>query len=242
MSLSEQPSGSPEASRDFNIRTGGATGGLGWWWHTTDDTPDKIDPAVLERDCKIYLGIVHALCTAPVLPLDYEATAKEWLAKLQSVRAAAGKHVDLAPTIAAARRLVAATQYLARAAKAPRVAANRKSIAGVNQGLMALGRALIPIGYTQTGRFDHDAALEQHDVPLLAAVRGLETATGDAAKHLAVRAVRDLNALRAALTAAADVAEAAARAATTLGRPARGPRRAVGKRASSPRRAVRKRR
>ena len=211
MSLTEQPSDSPEASRDFNIRTGGATGGLGWWWHTTDDTPDKIDPATLERDCRIYLGIVHALCTEPVLPLDYEATAKEWLTKLQSLRKAAGRHVELDPTIAAARRLVTAAQALGRAARRLRASSNRKASRTVNRGLMALGRALIPIGYTRTGRFDHDAALEQHDAPLLAAVRDLGSATGDATRHLAVRAVRDLNAVRASLTQAAEIAERAAR-------------------------------
>ncbi len=219
MSLSEQPSDSPEASLDFDIRTGGATGGLGWWWHTTDDTPDKIDPAILERDCKIYLGVVHALCTEPVLPLDYEATAKDWLTKLQSLRKVAGKHVDLNPTIAAARHLVAATQSLGRVARGLRTSSNRRAIAAVNQGLMALGRALIPIGYTRAGRFDHDPALEQHDVPLLAAVRELGTATGDAAKHLTVRAVRDLNAVRAALAQAAGTAERAGREARqTAGR------------------------
>ncbi len=218
MSLSEQPSASPEASADFNIRTGGATGGLGWWWHTTDDTPDKIDPATLERDCKIYLGIVHALCTEPVLPLDYEATAKDWLTKLQSLQKAAGRHVDLGPTVAAARRLVAATHGLARVARGLRASSNRKAAAAVNRGLMALGRALIPIGYTRTGRFDHDPALEQHDVPLLAAVRELGKATGDDARHLTVRAVRDLNGVRAALAQAADVADAAAREARQAAR------------------------
>ncbi len=211
MSLSEMPADSPDASLDFNIRTGGATGGLGWWWHTTDDTPDKIDPVTLERDCKIYLGIVHALCTEPVLPLDYEATAKEWLTKLQLLRKAAGRQVDLGPTIAAARRLVAATQDLARVERSLRTSPNRKAVGALNKGLMALGRALIPIGYTRTGRFDHDPALEQRDVPLLAAIGALGEATGDDARHLAVRAVRDLNAVRAALTQAADVAKTAAR-------------------------------
>ncbi len=210
MSLSEQPAVSPEASRDFNIRTGGATGGLGWWWHTTDDLPDKIDPAALERDCRIYLGIMHAFCASPVLPLDYIATATEWSRTLQALRGGAGRYVDLRPVIGEARRLVAATRSLARTARSLR-ASNRHAARAVNEGLMALGRALIPIGYTQTGRFDHDPALEQRDVPLLAAVRALAGARDDAARHLAVRATRDLNAVTFALAQAADRAEAAAR-------------------------------
>ncbi|MDR7483281.1 MAG: M28 family peptidase, partial [Armatimonadota bacterium] len=79
MDISEQPGDSPHASRDFSVFSGGDTGGLGWWWHTTEDTPDKIDPALLVRDCRIYLGVVHTLATAPVLPLDYTATARAWL-------------------------------------------------------------------------------------------------------------------------------------------------------------------
>jgi hypothetical protein len=213
MSLSEQPADSNEASLDFNIRTGGATGGLGWWWHTTDDTPDKIDAAVLERDCKVYVGIVHALCTSPILPLDYTATAKEWRRMLQSVRNGTEPHVDLKPALADADRLIRTTRALAVVARHASTSASPRAVRAVNEGLKALGRALIPIGYTRTGRFDHDPALEQRDVPLLTALRALGTASGDEARHVAVAAVRDLNAIRYALNQAASQAESAARAA-----------------------------
>lgn len=211
MSLSEQPGDSPEASRDFNIRTGGATGGLGWWWHTTDDLPDKIDPAALERDCRIYLGIVHAFSATPVLPLDYGATAREWLGTLQSLRRGTGRRIDLRPAIDEARRLVAGTEALARVARGLGASPVRRTVRVVNAALLALGRTLIPLGYTQSGRFDHDPALEQRGTPLLAALRALATASEGDARHLAVRAVRDLNAIRFTLAQAADCAEAAAR-------------------------------
>ena len=231
MSVSEQPAGGPDASTDFNLRTGGATGGLGWWWHTTDDTPDKIDPQRLVRDCRIYLGIIHAFSTSPVLPLDYAATARDWTQKLTAVTRAAGRHVNVGPTIAAARRLGGGAQALARAAQTVSKSANRQAVRVINQALMELGRALIPIGYTQTGRFDHDPAMEQRDVPLLAAARALADAEPDHARHLAVRAVRDLNAVRYALARAADLAQAAVLE-------VRGARQSVSDRA---RRAVRRR-
>ncbi|MDR7543084.1 MAG: M28 family peptidase [Armatimonadota bacterium] len=211
MSLSEQPADSPDASRDFNIRTGGATGGLGWWWHTTDDLPDKIDPQLLLRDAKIYVGVVHAFATEPVLPLDYAATARDWLATLRNLPRAAGRHLDLRAPLADARRLVEATATLERVLRPLRERPRRRAVRAANAALMAIGRALIPVGYTRRGRFDHDPALEQRDIPLLASVRALGGASGDAAKHLAVRAQRDLNAIRLALQQAADVAEAAAR-------------------------------
>jgi len=83
----------------------------------------------------------------------------------------------------------------------------------INQGLMSPGRALIPASYTRAGRFDHDPALDQRDVRLLVALRALGNASGDKARHLAVRAVRDLNAIRHALRQAADAAESAVQAA-----------------------------
>ncbi|MDR7512204.1 MAG: hypothetical protein QN147_09340, partial [Armatimonadota bacterium] len=70
---------------------------------------------------------------------------------------------------------------------------------------------LLPAAQTRAGRFDHDPALEQRGVPLLEAARALANAEGDAAKHLAVAAQRDLNAVRWALRQAAEAAEAGAR-------------------------------
>jgi len=211
MSLSEQPGNSKMASLDSHIRSGGATGGLGWWWHTTDDTPDKIDPAVLERDCKIYVGVVHALCFSPILPLDYQATAAYWRRILTDLQSGV-EYVDVKGAIADANRLISATKALASTAGRP-ASRNPRAVGAINQGLMGLGRALIPASYTRAGRFDHDPALEQRDVPLLAALRALGSASGDEAKHLAVRAVRDLNAIRHALRQAADAAESAVQAA-----------------------------
>jgi hypothetical protein len=232
MSLSEQPGNSKEASLDFNIRTGGATGGLGWWWHTTDDTPDKIDPAVLARDCKIYVGVVHTLCTSPVLPLDYQATAAHWRRAFADLPQEIKRHIDIRAAIADANRLVSATKALASTGGNAAVR-NLRVVSAINHGLMRLGRALIPASYTRAGRFDHDPALEQRDVPLLAAIRALGSATGEEAKHLAVRAARDLNAIRHALRQAADVAESAVRDAKVARRGMAGSSRRGHKRSSS---------
>ncbi|MGH2404057.1 MAG: M28 family peptidase, partial [bacterium] len=180
MDLSDQPGDSPQASRDFSMFTGGTTGGLGWWWHTTEDLPDKIDPALLERDCRIYLGIIHAFATSRVLPLDYAATAREWMQRLAGYRRALGRRVDLRPTIAAAARLTSAAMALERQARALRRTADRRAVRALNEALIAVGRALIPVDYTQAGRFHPDPAVTPPDPPHLAALRALATASGDA--------------------------------------------------------------
>lgn len=219
MDVSELPGNAPGASRDFSIFSGGSTGGLGWWWHTTEDLPDKIDPVALERDCRIYLGIIHTIATSSVLPLDYAATSREWLERLRSLRRGAGRRVDLLPTMAEATRLVRATTALERRARAVCAKPDRNTVREINSALMTIGRALIPVDHTRTGRFDHDPAVAHQHPPHLAALRALAAATPNEAKHLAVRAVRDLNAVRHALSTAAAAAEAAV---ATMPRPRRG--------------------
>jgi hypothetical protein len=159
-----------------------------------------------------------------VLPLDYAAAAAEWRKTLQSLQRGAGRHLDLRPTLAEAARLVSASQGLMRARRQAAASGDRRAARAVNEGLMRLGRALIPIGHTRIGRFDHDPAMEQREAPLLVALRALGGAKGDDAKHLAVRAVRDLNAIRHALRQAADAAETAVQTARGTGRRAAGRR------------------
>lgn len=123
--------------------------------------------------------------------------------------------VNLKAAIADADRLVSATRALAGRSRG--IASTKTNvISAINRGVMRLGRALIPVGYTLAGRFDHDPALVQRDVPLLESLQALGNASGDEAKHLAVRAVRDLNTIRHALRQAAEAAESAVGAATGI--------------------------
>ncbi len=44
-----------------------------WWWHTPDDTFDKIDFGVLERDTYLYVDALSALLAEAVVPVDLVA-------------------------------------------------------------------------------------------------------------------------------------------------------------------------
>jgi hypothetical protein len=196
MTLSEHPADGPEASRDFAI-TGSAAGGLGWWWHTPEDTVDKLDPTALARDAQVYTGAVHALCTSPVLPLDYSATAAEVATALRTLQARLGDRFDLTACIAEAEDLRAEAEQLLNTA--PPGAANR--------ALIQLGRILIPVLYTQAGRFDQDPATSIPDLPSLVDAARLTDVDpqSDAAKALRIAAVRGRNRLLQALREARQV-------------------------------------
>src|SRR4030095_1619961 len=103
MSLSGLPKQDTDLSRAMERLVGSA--GFPWWWHTKDDTIDKIDPDVLVLDTKVYVAAALRWLTAPLLPLDHTRAAQALLAELEALQAAAGARFDLAPALQAARAL-----------------------------------------------------------------------------------------------------------------------------------------
>ena len=45
-----------------------------WWWHTPDDTRDKVSAEVLKVDADLYVAALGRLLAAPVLPVSLSAT------------------------------------------------------------------------------------------------------------------------------------------------------------------------
>jgi hypothetical protein len=175
MSLSGQPAGGPSGAVEEQMArllgTGrGRSGGLGWWWHTTEDTIDKIDRDFLVRDASIYALTLWRLCTEAILPFDYGATADELLGVLRDLANVADDRLDLGALVAEAEALRDDTARLGAACAAGGDAAR---IAALNDCIMALGRCLTPINYTASGEYDHDLALPAQPIPSLQPLRQL---------------------------------------------------------------------
>jgi hypothetical protein len=203
MSLSGLPQQDTELSRAMERLVGSA--GFPWWWHTRDDTVDKIDPAVLVLDTRVYLAAALRWLNAPVLPLDHARAARALAAELEALQAAAGSRFDLAPALEAARTLDERLQRL-RAVVAEAPAASHEAI---NRGLVRLCRVLVPLAYTTGDRFTHDLALP---IPPLAGLQrarelaGLDP-DGDAVKFARAALVRERNRALHALDAATSIAD-----------------------------------
>ena len=69
MSLSGIPKQDTDLSRWMERLFG--TAGFPWWWHTREDTIDKIDADVLALDTRVYVAAALRLVGGPLLPLDY---------------------------------------------------------------------------------------------------------------------------------------------------------------------------
>jgi hypothetical protein len=168
---------------------------LGWWWHTTEDLIDKIDPTFLRRDAGIYAETLLRLTTDERLPFDPAAEADEIASAAERYHASAGGRIDLSGTARAARGLASAI----RAANVAELPADE-----ANAVTMALCRTLIPVNYTRNGPFHHDLAVETKPVPGLmdaTALASLEPA-GDDWHYLHAKLVRERNRVEHALRAA----------------------------------------
>ncbi len=205
--LGEQPAkgGPPIAGFLFSgARKQGA--GLGWWWHTPEDTLDKMDREISVRDTRIYLRVVWSLLSSPIIPLDYQAYAEHLDGVLTDLETALGGRFDLQGARDLVARLDATAKSLASAAKC---AGGEDEERIVNAALMALSRKLVRLEYTEGDAFAHDPALPQNPFPALDPLRALAATVpgSDDEKFARVDAVRGYGRFRNTMRAALDIAE-----------------------------------
>ncbi|HTG10623.1 MAG TPA: M28 family peptidase, partial [Candidatus Eisenbacteria bacterium] len=97
MSMSQLPPQNTEFGRTTERLFG--TSGFPWWWHTREDTIDKLDGAVLAHDTKVFVASALRLCNAPVLPLGPARAARAMADTAAELHTAAGGRMDLAPLV-----------------------------------------------------------------------------------------------------------------------------------------------
>ena len=140
------------------------------YWHTAQDTIEKIDPKALELDTRYRVGQLYMLATVRDLPLKLAPIAKSF-EKVLADLSAADSSFDLRSTRDAAAVLEQAASRL-DAAPAPSDAAKR---AVRNDILVRLTHELNAALYTKAGRFDQDPAANVPVLPRLDRIRELAT-------------------------------------------------------------------
>jgi len=211
MSLSGLPKQDTELSRAMERLVGSA--GFPWWWHTKDDTIDKIDADVLVLDTKVYLASALRWLNAPVLPIEHGRAAQSLLAELEALQATAAERFDLSPAVDAARALVARLERVATAIAGVDASAPARQLEAINRGLMRLSRVLVPLAYTSGDRFTHDLALPIPPLAGLQRARELAKLNSDSDEYKFARAAllrernRAVHALDSAISVADDLLE-----------------------------------
>ena len=149
--------------KEKRARVGGS--GYGWWWHTEEDTIDKIGKNELVADIKIYLLSVLRMCSLPLIPLNIGKAAAELREFVAGYDRKGEGLFDLSAVYHALDQLDAAIrQFTAKREALPEGAETEP----FNRALSAALRSLTTINYTYVGEFEHDPAVPATPLALLA--------------------------------------------------------------------------
>jgi hypothetical protein len=175
-------------------------GGRISYWHTAQDTLEKIDPKVLELDTKYRVAQLYSMATLPNLPLRIAPIASAFQKALDEVGTAAAGAFDLQSTSRASAALVASATKL-DAAPRPSDARSREAL---NHLLVRVTHRLNSRLYTKAGRFDQDPAGNVSMLPLLSRARELKSLSKDSDTYgfLETELLRGRNAVESTLTEA----------------------------------------
>lgn len=133
-------------------RWGGAI--LGWWYHSWNDTFDKVDLRVLEQDLRVYASYAYRLANARVLPFNFLPVLDDILGRLRELE-------DKAPGCfgfdALIRKCEAAKEVFQRLEDARKAGPGTEDrVDKLNRTLMKLSRVLTHATCTVSGRYGQD--------------------------------------------------------------------------------------
>jgi Iap family predicted aminopeptidase len=194
----------------FNRERSEDIGGY-WWWHTPEDTFDKIDFQILAGDTKLYLAALQHLLVAPVPPLRPSAAAFELKALLAERAAAATGHaIELGPALERADRLHGLALRIEESLARREIGLDARELA---RRLVRTLRPVIRLLYEERGPYHQDLALEHPLLPGLAPIATLPSLASDPIRlgFARARLVRESNRLVDHLDQALAEAEALAR-------------------------------
>jgi peptidase M28-like protein len=171
--------------------------GLIRYWHTADDTLDKIDAKALELDTQYRVAQLYDLVTRTRLPHRLTPIAEAYAAAVAELAKAAGPAFDLAST----QKAVADLRQAAVRFDAARPTDSGASELERNRLVVRLTHRLNAALYTRAGRFEQDEAAALKILPLLARAAELPALPldSDARGFLETELVRGRNAVEATL-------------------------------------------
>ncbi|MBI1874386.1 MAG: M28 family peptidase, partial [Acidobacteria bacterium] len=175
------------------------------YWHTAQDTLEKVDMKALELDTRYRVAQVFALARMPVLPHKIAPIAVSYERAVDELAAAAGTAFDFTPTRATIARLKTAANRLDELPRPAAAGAQER----LNRLLVRVTHRLNATLYTRAGRFDQDPAAQVPILPLLARARELTSLTSDpnARGFLETELLRGRNAVESTLREATEMIE-----------------------------------
>ena len=186
---------------------GGPIGG-GWWWHTPEDTRDKVDVDVLTEETKLYVALASRICESPIPPHDFTATVDDFHDVLDEIEDSNEIGSTLAPVRedldALRRMLMNAYGFVEERLSVDEQSEQTPSAENTSTESLAtefedlqvrLGNVLIPGLYMEREEYDHDPKGPYQRLPGLRSDHG-EGVTDRERRFATVRQQREMNEIR----------------------------------------------
>lgn len=139
---------------------------FGWWYHSEEDTLDKVDKDILELQAELHYKYIIRLLNEPIIPWDYESYTHQIISEIKEVKKnyRTNPRPDRLKTIlekvSTFQKKIAAINNISKEFKGKeQETLNEKQyidIKRLNRLLLSLGRMLNPTFRSATGKYDHD--------------------------------------------------------------------------------------
>ena len=184
----------------FNHSRPGELGGY-WWWHTPEDTYDKIDFDILLADAGLYARALAKLLTDPALPIDLPAEVEELGAAIERRAQQAGGGLYLSEALDRQADLLDAVRRIDRAL-------GGSAGPDIDRGLLRVLRPVYRVLYDPVDPFHPDPGFSLGLLPGLAPVTILAEEDPGSDRYLFAETtlVRERNRLLEALDVATEEA------------------------------------
>ncbi len=161
-----------------------------YWWHTKEDTFDKVDEEIVLRDAKVIAKLSAIFANIDRLPADMKGFAEIMEQRLCEMNSALSSDFDLAPVWPAMEQL---KETIARF----EAKLSQYEPAAADDAVIKIAGEMVRITYTASSRYHQDPATEGPMFPALSTAMGLTPENTEEDFYLAVqtRFVRQRNRL-----------------------------------------------
>ncbi|QFF98120.1 hypothetical protein PB01_04405 [Psychrobacillus glaciei] len=189
MGMAEQElSHDPAYKNVQKLFAGTRGGGFGWWWHTVEDTIDKIDSDVLRKDCEIYLLSLYKVLTDNIIPINPLKAVEEIHKHIRDYQQKGKDIADLSLSLnrideieKKLRSVLEIKEWLESDSEHSRL---------FNDFLLNISKLLVPINYVGGSKFEHDLASTTVPIPSLAMINHYTSDLKDEDFYLLQTAIR----------------------------------------------------
>lgn len=136
-----------------------------WWWHTTEDTYDKVDKDILIKDTGILTAIVYRLATLKVLPSAFD----NYFDNVRSILEKADKNSD------EEFEFGNLYQWLEKLKNKTKETFERSDLTDNirNRLIKLIGGEMNRLMHSYSGRYEHDNAIFRKLFPYISIVTGI---------------------------------------------------------------------